>query len=72
MKNLIDQTSIVEVLKIPLTIKVQDEVKEVSSLNYSGKYSVKITYQASIGFQELIQQKLNSVFKPLWSLKIHD
>ncbi|KAG2667197.1 hypothetical protein I3760_15G101000 [Carya illinoinensis] len=41
MKNLFDQTSITEILKIPLTTRVQDEDKEVWSLNHSGKYSVK-------------------------------
>ncbi|KAG6631738.1 uncharacterized protein LOC122290971 [Carya illinoinensis] len=72
LQSLFDQTSIREILKIPLSQTLQGEDKEIWALNHSGKFSVKTAYHAQVDYHESVHQNQNSLFKPLWSLKIHD
>ncbi|KAG6650574.1 hypothetical protein CIPAW_06G053200 [Carya illinoinensis] len=72
MQNLFDQLSIREIQKIPLPIAARGIDKEIWALNHSGKYSIKIAYHAQVDYHEQALLHQSSLFKPLWSLKIHD
>ncbi|KAG2717649.1 hypothetical protein I3760_03G186200 [Carya illinoinensis] len=72
LQSLFDQPSIREILKIPLSQIAQGEDTEIWALNHSGKFSVKTAYHAQVDYHDSVHQNQNSLFKPLWSLKIHD